>query len=55
MLNVDRDQLIQLRQEADAEEKLGWPAHAPQEQVHQRNDPISLQHVISIFSLGAED
>jgi hypothetical protein len=52
---MDRDQLIQLRQEADAEEELRRSIHAPNEQLHQREDPIGLQHVVSVLSLSAED
>ena len=55
MLDVNRNQLIQLRQEADAEEELRRSIHAPDEQVHQRDDPIRLQHVVSVFSLSAEN
>lgn len=55
MFDMDRDQLIQLRQKTYTKEQLRGSVHAPDQQVHQRNDPICLQHVVPILPLRAEN
>ena len=54
VFNVNSYQVKQLRQETDTKEDLSWSIHAPIQQVNQWNYTIRLQHVIPVFTQGAE-
>ena len=54
MFDMDCDQTKELWKEADAKEKLCRSIHAPVKQVHQMNDSVGWEHVVSVLSKGTK-
>ena len=54
VLDMQSNDLEELRQETDSKEDLSWSAHAPVQKINQRHYPVCLQHVVSVLSKSTE-